>query len=52
MVRYRSGGTPWTVIIDPEGKVVYNHFHIESHNAVGLIQNLLDGIPKQESESG
>jgi [methyl-Co(III) methanol-specific corrinoid protein]:coenzyme M methyltransferase len=27
----RSGGTPWTVVIDPQGKVVYNNFHVQSH---------------------
>jgi hypothetical protein len=27
MQNYRSGGTPWTVIIDPKGTVVYNQFH-------------------------
>ncbi len=31
MIDYRSGGTPWTVIIDPDGKVVYNQFHIDVH---------------------
>ena len=41
MRNYRSGGTPWTVIIDPEGAVVYNHFHIEPKSAVALIEKLL-----------
>jgi hypothetical protein len=41
MRQYRSGGTPWTVIIDPEGGVVYNDFHIQSHQAVALIKRLL-----------
>jgi hypothetical protein len=41
MKQYRSGGTPWTVIIDPEGDVVYNHFHIEPPQAVALIERLL-----------
>jgi len=40
MRSYRSGGTPWTVIIDPAGKVVYNGFHIEKAQAVSLIQQL------------
>ena len=38
---YRSGGTPWTVIINQEGKVIYNHFHIEPDQAVTLIEQLL-----------
>ena len=41
MQQYRSGGTPWKVIIDPQGKVVYNHFHIELSQAVTIIERLL-----------
>ena len=26
MRRYRNGGTPWFILIDPDGRVVYNHF--------------------------
>ena len=38
---YRSGGTPWTVIIDRSGKVVYNNFHLDVKLAAELIENLL-----------
>ncbi len=41
MRNYRSGGTPWTVIIDPSGKVVYNNFHIDLKPAGALIKKLL-----------
>ena len=41
MRNYRSGGTPWTVIIDPSGLVVYNHFHLDLKPAVELIEMLL-----------
>ena len=41
MKNYRSGGTPWTVIIDPAGQVVYNHYHIEVDKAVALISGLM-----------
>jgi hypothetical protein len=41
MRNYRSGGTPWTVIIDPEGAVVYNQFHIGVEQATALIKSLL-----------
>ena len=40
MRRYRSGGTPWAVIIDPAGKVAFNGFHIETAQAVSLIKEL------------
>ena len=41
MKKYRSGGTPWTVLIDPKGKVVYNHFHIEPPQAIAIIEQLI-----------
>ena len=40
MRSYRSGGTPWTVIIDPTGKVAYNDFHIDADKAVSLIERI------------
>jgi hypothetical protein len=41
MKNYRSGGTPWTVIIDPHGTVAYNNFHIEVDQAIGLMEKLV-----------
>ena len=38
--RYRTGGTPWTVIIEPTGKIVFNAFHINVDEAVTLIEGL------------
>ena len=43
MREYRSGGTPWTVILDSSGKVVFNDFHLDSKLAVALIEKLLSG---------
>jgi len=47
---YRSGGTPWAVIVDRQGTVIYNHFHIEVDQAVAVIQELLakDGFKNSE----
>ncbi len=28
MKNYRTGGTPWTIIIQPDGRVAFNDFHI------------------------
>ncbi|MCG8635687.1 MAG: hypothetical protein MI863_17760 [Desulfobacterales bacterium] len=42
MVKYRSGGTPWIVIIDPEGIIVYNQFHIDVGQAAEMIRELLE----------
>ena len=41
MRKYRSGGTPWTVIIDPNGKVVFNEFHLDANLAAELIKDML-----------
>lgn len=41
MQRYRTRGTPWTVIIDREGTVRYNDFHITPNDAIALIERLL-----------
>ncbi|WP_372680019.1 hypothetical protein [Desulfosarcina sp.] len=38
---YRSGGTPWTVVIGPAGQVVYNGFRIEADEAKPLIDRLI-----------
>lgn len=41
MRRYRTGGTPWTVIIDRSGRVRFNDFHIAPQQATALIDKLL-----------
>ncbi len=41
MRKYRSGGTPWTVIIDKKGIVKYNDFHIKPDQATTIIDSLL-----------
>lgn len=40
MERYRTGGTPWTVIIDAQGKVRFNAFHISPEQGVQLLDAL------------
>lgn len=40
MRRYRSGGTPWTVIVDKSGIVRFNAFHIRPKSAISLIDGL------------
>jgi thiol-disulfide isomerase/thioredoxin len=40
MRSYRSGGTPWTVIIDKRGRVRFNGFRIEPAKALALVQEL------------
>ena len=38
MINYRSGGTPWAVLISPEGKVIYNDFSINPESAISVIK--------------
>ncbi len=40
---YKTRGTPWTIIIDPDGIIRYSNFHIQPAEAIKLI----DGIRQQ-----
>lgn len=40
MRRYRTGGTPWVVLLDREGVVRYNDFHIGPEQAAEWIDRL------------
>ena len=42
MTLYRSGGTPWKVIIDKKGTVVFNGFHIDPDQAIKVIRTLTE----------
>ena len=37
MVNYRTGGTPWIILIDPEGVVVFNHFHVNTEKLIAYV---------------
>ncbi len=41
MKRYRSGGTPWLVIIDKSGVVRFDDFHQRAGKSIAVIQALL-----------
>ena len=45
MRRYRTGGTPWAIIIDKQGTVRFNGFHIAPDAAAELIDKLRDESP-------
>jgi len=38
MQKYRTGGTPWLILIAPDGKVVYNHFSINTPKLIDYIK--------------
>ena len=40
MQRYRTGGTPWTIVIDSAGTVSYNDFHVEANKMIDRINRL------------
>ena len=40
MRAYRTGGTPWVVIIDPQGRVRFNDYHIKPAQAAQIIEQL------------
>jgi len=42
MQNYQTRGTPWVIIIGPEGAVQYSDFHIEPEEAITLIDSLQD----------
>lgn len=38
MQRYRSGGTPWFILVDADGMVVYNHFRIDTEKLIAYLK--------------
>lgn len=41
MARFRSGGTPWHVVVDPQGRVIFNGFQINADAAIAHIRQQL-----------
>lgn len=35
---YRTGGTPWLILIRPDGKVVFNDFHVNTEKLIEYVQ--------------
>lgn len=46
---YRTGGTPWTILIDSNGVVRYNHFRLEPEQGIQMIRSLLEEKKNNES---
>jgi len=40
MQKYRTRGTPWVILIDKNGQVQYNDFHLNPNQAVAAIEQL------------
>lgn len=41
MASYRTGGTPWLILINPEQKVVFNGFHIDKKSLIRYVNDRL-----------
>lgn len=52
MARYRNGGTPWVIIIDRDGVVRYNDFHVGVDQADKIIRKALKSPPVRGKKSG
>lgn len=52
MGRFRTGGTPWSVIIDKNGVVRFNDFFIEADDASKMINQLRAEKPKEITDRG
>ncbi|MBX2867779.1 MAG: peroxiredoxin family protein [Acidiferrobacterales bacterium] len=37
MEKYRTGGTPWLILISPEGQVLYNNFHVNAEKMIEFV---------------
>ncbi len=46
MIDYRSGGTPWAVLISPTGKVIYNGFSINPESAITFLKKEIKKVEK------
>jgi thiol-disulfide isomerase/thioredoxin len=45
MVNYRTGGTPWVVLISPQAYVLYNDFGMDGDSAVAYLKSEIGKIP-------
>ena len=40
MNSYKSGGTPWYILIDQEGLVVFNDFHLDVDKTIAYLKTI------------
>lgn len=54
MARYRTGGTPWFILISPDNRVIFNDFRISPEKTIQALKDLMDEkyqAPKQDALS-
>lgn len=39
---YRTGGTPWQVLINPEGRVIFDGFHVDTGKAIAYLRERVE----------
>ncbi len=42
MYHYRTGGTPWFILIDENDKVIFNDFHLNTEKAIEYLKSLVE----------
>jgi hypothetical protein len=47
---FKTRGTPWTIIIDPQGIIRYSSFHIPPGDAIKLIDGFKEDAAKKPEE--
>tara|TARA_B100001013_G_scaffold306393_1_gene209529 strand:- start:372 stop:932 length:561 start_codon:yes stop_codon:yes gene_type:complete len=47
MKNYRTGGTPWVVIIDRQGRVRFNDYHVDPKGAIKFLAQLKEEKGKE-----
>ena len=52
MQRYRNGGTPWFILVDPSGSVVYNHFRIDADKLIAELKRAESAPPLPTPDAG
>lgn len=51
MQRFRNGGTPWFILIDPKGVVVYNHFRIDADKMITFLKGAEAAAPESKPDA-
>jgi len=41
MIRFRTGGTPWIIVANPQGQVVFNGFHLDAEKFIQYLHKQL-----------
>lgn len=51
MARYRNGGTPWFILIDPAGVVIYNHFRVDTEKLIASLKRAQAAPPAPQPDA-